>query len=155
MSLQHELGLPNPFSHRAHEAVYNIIITEALLAKEGEKILSPIGITIAQINILMLLKYQSVNGRINQTKLGAMLFVNRSNITGLIDRMEKSQMVRRIPDPEDRRVKYVEMTKKGQELLEKAYVTYHERLHEVMSVLNDSDCDSLCSNLESIRKNLY
>ena len=88
MSLKNELGLPNPFSHKEHEAMLNIVVTGTLLTKEGEKILRPYGLTDAQFNILMLLKYQSPDGKINQTILGKMLLVNRSNITGLIDRME-------------------------------------------------------------------
>ena len=58
MSLKNELGLQKPFSHRAHEAIFNIVVTGTLLTKDGEKLLRPCGLTDAQFNVLMLLKYQ-------------------------------------------------------------------------------------------------
>lgn len=154
MSLQHELSLPNPFSHKAQEAMFNIVVTGTLLVKEGEKILRPFGLTDAQFNILMLLKYQSDDGRINQTRLGEMLLVNRSNITGLVDRMEKASLVIRTSDLSDRRIKYIEMTDKGREILKKTHTMYHKRLDDVMSSLSDSESGSLCSILKTVRRRL-
>ena len=102
----------------------------------------------------MLLKYQTVNGRLSQTVLGKMLLVNRANITGLIDRMEKARLVRRISDPVDRRVKYIEMTEDGIQVLEKAIKVYYGRIQEITSSLSNSDYTSLCSLLETIRERM-
>ena len=150
MSLQKELNLINPFSHKSHEAMMSIIVTGVLLSKEGEKILRPFGLTDTQFNILML-KYQTTDGKINQTQLGKMLLVNRSNITGLVDRMEKSGFVRRTADIEDRRVNYVEMTEKGRDIFERTHAIFHKRVDEVMSVLTENDHENLCAHLEAIR----
>ena len=154
MGLQKELGLPAPFSHKAHEAMFNIVVTGTMLSKEGERILRSFGLTNAQFNILMLLKYQSADGKISQTRLSQMLLVRRPNVTGLIDRMEQSGLIRRIDDPDDRRVNYIEMTEKGADILEKSHDIYHRRLDEVMSVLPEKANDNLCGYLEEIRKNL-
>ena len=154
MGLQKELGLINPFMHKGHETVLNIVLTGTLLAKEGNRILQPFGLTDAQFNVLMLLKYQASGGRINQTNLGNMMLVNRSNITGLIDRMEKSGLVRRISDPEDRRVNHVEITDKGSRILAKANKVYYARLVEVMSVLPKKEFNLFCRTLENVRQQL-
>jgi len=151
MSLQKELGLLKSFANQGHETVLNIAFTGTLLTKEGHRILLPFGLTEAQFNILMLLKYHSVDGRINQTNIGNMLLVNRSNITGLVDRMEKAGIVRRIADPEDRRVNYVEMTDEGINVFKKANKAYIERVEEIMSVLSDADYSILCKLLEKVR----
>ena len=90
MSLQDELGLENSIKNRAHEALLNVVLTGTLLVKEGDRVLRPFGLTDAQFNVLMLLKYQSDHGEMNQTSLGNMLLVNRSNVTGLIDRLEQA-----------------------------------------------------------------
>ena len=103
----------------------------------------------------MLLKYNSDNGRINQTQLGNMLLIHRSNITGIIDRMEKADLVRRIADPEDRRINYIEMTDKGEETLEKTHKVYHQYLEEVMSAIPESDNQKIITLLEIIRKKLW
>ena len=154
MGLQKELGLKNPFMHKGHETVLNIVLTGTLLAKEGNRVLQPFSLTDAQFNVLMLLKYQTSGGRINQTNLGNMMLVNRSNITGLIDRMEKSGLVRRISDPEDRRVNHVEITDKGSRILARANKVYYTRLEEIMSVLPKKEFNLLCRTLENVRQQL-
>ena len=72
-----------------------------------------------------------------------------------IDRMEKSGLVRRIPDSEDRRINYIEMTEKGRETLEKAHAVYHKRLDEIMSPLSESDNRQIIALHEAIRKQLW
>ena len=151
MSLKEELGLKRPFIHRGHEALLNILMTGEMLAKEGSRVLAPIGITEAQFNVLMLLAFQSDEGRMNQTELGNMLLVNRSNVTGLIDRMEKAGFVRRIPDPDDRRVNLVELTAGGRVVLERARKIYYNRIDEIMGTLPAGEQERLCRIMEAVR----
>ena len=154
MSLQDELGLPNPFDNRAHEALLNVVLTGTLLAKEGDRILRPFGLTDAQFNVLMLLKYQSDGGEMNQTILGNMLLVNRSNVTGLIDRLEQAGWVKRTADASDRRVNRVQLTRSGQRVLERAEKAYTARVKETMAMLSSNEHGHLCTMLESVRKRL-
>lgn len=154
MSLKEELGFRQPIENKANEAVLNIILTGTLLAKEGQRVFRPFGLTLAQFNVLILLKRQSFEGRINQTTLGKMMLVNRSNITGLIDRMEQAGLVRRTADPEDRRVHYVEMTEAGSRVLDKADKAYYLRVEEIMSALSGNEHNFLSSMLESVRMKL-
>ena len=84
-----------------------------------------------------------------------MLLIHRSNVTGIIDRMEKAGLVRRMPDTEDRRINLIEMTEKGKDTLEKAHKVYHARLDEIMSEVSDADNEHICSSLEAIRKPLW
>lgn len=151
MSLQHELGLPNPIEHPGHEAIMNIVLTGQLLAKEGDRLLRPFGLTDSQFNILMLLKYQVEGGEINQTQLGQMLLVNRSNVTGLIDRMEQAGWVERVDEAGDRRVKRIMMTAAGRKLAERAEKIYFKRIEEVMGSLSHSENRALCELLERLR----
>jgi len=154
MSLQQELGLMKPFANHYHEALLNIVITGSILSKEGQNVLHPFGLTDAQFNILMMLKYQTADGRMNQTELGNKLLVNRSNVTGLIDRMERAGLVRRIANTEDRRVNYVEVTDEGINVLKKANKAYIERVEDIMSVLSDADYSKLCKILGTVRERL-
>ncbi len=154
MGLKEELGLHHDFGSRAHEALLSVAMTGTLLEKEGDRILRPLGLTDAQFNVLMLLKYQSNGSEMNQTVLGNMLLVNRSNVTGLVDRLEQLGWVRRTPDSSDRRVKLVSLTESGREVLERAENEYNRRVHEVMSALTDEEHDIICSLLERLRKRL-
>ena len=155
MSLQYELCFLKPFKNLAHETLLNIVVTGTLLVKEGHRILLPFGITEAQFNVLMLLKHQTENGRMNQTMLGKMLLVNRSNVTGLIDRMEQVGWVRRTVDTGDRRVNQVKITESGHEILERAQKEYYTRIEEIMSVLSPEEREYLCRTLESVREQIY
>jgi DNA-binding MarR family transcriptional regulator len=154
MSLQHELGFRNPFQNRAHEALLNVVLTGTLLAKEGDRVLRSFGLTDAQFNVLMLLKYQSNGGEINQTILGNMLLVNRSNVTGLIDRLEQAGWVKRTADSSDRRVNQVKLTSDGEHVLERAEKAYSVRVNEIMASLSSEEDIHLCSMLERVRKRL-
>ena len=155
MGLHDELGYQKPFGHRGHEALLNIVLTGEILKKEGQKILSPFGITDAQFNVLMLLNYQSEDGRLNQTELGNMLLVNRSNVTGLIDRMEKTGLVRRVSDEYDRRINLVEITPEGSKIMDSAQKAYFSRIDKIMADLSDSEKQNLCSFMEMIRKQVF
>jgi len=113
-------------------------------------VLAPFGITEAQFNVLMLLVYQS-EGDMTQTRIGEMLLVNRSNVTGLIDRMEKAGWVRRTFTEGDRRVKYIEITPAGKDLLRQAHQAYYTRVEEVMSGLSEAEWTCLSELTERIR----
>ena len=154
MGLKEELGFPHPIATRAHEAMLNIFVTADLLGKEADRVLQPFGLTEAQFDILMLLDHQTPDGSADQSTLGRMLVVNRSNVTGLIDRMERDGLVKRAGDPADRRVKRVRMTPKGLNLLKKAEQAYVARTREVVSALSTAEQESLCRMLETVRASL-
>jgi DNA-binding MarR family transcriptional regulator len=154
MSLQSELGYLKPFKHPVEETMLNIVHTGNLLVKEACRVLGPFGLTDAQFNVLMILRYNSSDGRINQTSLGRKMLVNRSNITGLVDRMEKAGLVRRISDPGDRRVNQVQMTEQGSRVLEQAHRAYFSRIEEIMAGLSDARQKSLSEMLVKVRAGL-
>jgi DNA-binding MarR family transcriptional regulator len=154
MGLRKELGFPRAIQDVAHEAVLNILVTADLLAKEGERVVAPFGITEAQFNVLMLLRYQSEGGGLDQTALGRMLVVNRSNVTGLVDRMERAGWVVRTPDPGDRRVKQVSLTPAGVSVLEQAEPVYLHRVQDVVGSLSTAERSTLAKILGRLRTTL-
>ncbi len=99
----------------------------------------------------MLLRYQTADGSADQTTLGKMLVVNRSNVTGLVDRMERDGLVTRVGDPADRRVKRVRVTPAGARRLEKAEQAYAARTREVVAGLTPAKLAELCRSLEAVR----
>ena len=152
MALADELEFARPIQNKSHEAVMSVVLTGAMLAKERDRVLRPFGLTDSQFNVLMLLRYQCEEGQANQTRLGAMLLVNRANVTGLIDRMEHSGWVERVPDPRDRRAKTVRLTPEGEAILRKALKTYMSRVAQVMGKLSPAQQQALCGLLEKVRK---
>ena len=65
---------------------------------------------------LLRLLYLSEEERLPQHEIGRQLGVTSANITYLIDGLEKEGLVRRVVNQADRRVTFVELTEKGDEL---------------------------------------
>lgn len=77
----------------------------------------------SQFNILNLLGGEPEG--ISQIELGRRLIMHRSNVTGLVDRMERRGLVKREDALFDRRAYRVVLTKAGRELLAEIYPHYH------------------------------
>jgi len=77
----------------------------------------------SQFNILNLL-FLNPEG-LSQTELSRRLIMNRSNVTGLVDRLEERGLLQRTAAESDRRAYRVVLTTAGKNLLEKILPTYH------------------------------
>jgi DNA-binding MarR family transcriptional regulator len=151
MSLHDELGFSRRIRLPAHALLLEVVVTAGLLFKELERVVRSRGLTAAQFDILMLLAYQGEGGVLDQTRLGRMLVVNRSNVTGLVDRMEAARLVERLPDPSDRRVRRVRVTAAGRRALGAAERPYLRRVEEVVARLSAGDREGLSRLLETLR----
>ncbi len=61
-------------------------------------------------------------------ELARRLGCDNSNITGIVDRLESRGLIERRPSPEDRRVKLLVLTKKGEELRQLGAERFSSRL---------------------------
>lgn len=155
MSLEYELCLRRPFTLLAHEALLNIYYSASCLKKKAGEFLRPFGLTDVQFNLMMLLDYQSQQDEgLSQAQLSSMMLVNRANITSLIDRMEKADLVIRTPAPADRRSNIVKMTDRGKELLEQIEPLYTKEVKRIMAALKLSEQKTVIEMLERIRGNV-
>lgn len=90
--------------------------------RESQRLFRPHGLTAAQYNLLNVVA-ESKEG-LSQRALGDRLVVDRSNITGLIDRMETAGWVRRKNHPVDRRSYLVELTPAGRRVWQEVTPRY-------------------------------
>lgn len=152
MGLQQELGLKRGFSVVEHEAMLNVYYTASLLKKKADDFFKKFGLTDVQFNVMMLLTYQSGRDEgLSQAQLSKMMLVNRANITSLIDRMEKAEMVVRTDAADDRRYNIVKLTAKGKKLFAKVEPSYEKMVHECMNIIGQSEQKKLIEMLEKIR----
>ncbi|MHC4533417.1 MAG: MarR family winged helix-turn-helix transcriptional regulator [Planctomycetota bacterium] len=155
MSLEYELCLKRPFTLLAHEALLNIYYSASCLKKKAGEFLRPFGLTDVQFNLMMLLKYQSEqDDGLSQAQLSSMMLVNRANITSLIDRMEKADLVIRTPAPTDRRSNIVKLTGRGEELLAEIEPRYTKEVKRIMAALKINEQKTVIEMLERIRGNV-
>jgi len=94
--------------HRAHRA---------LLAHAGSALYEGLGISVAHMTTIM---YVSKHAGCSLTALADLLDLNKSAVTGLIQRMERAGSIRRVPNPADGRGSLLYVTSKGDELRERA-----------------------------------
>lgn len=86
----------------ATEAVINLIRTSSFLVAELDRVFRRYGITGAGFNVLMILR--GAHAPLSPFEIGERRLVTRGTVTGLLDTLEKQELVRRRPHPEDRRM---------------------------------------------------
>lgn len=153
MGLKEELHLDKPFHSIEHEALLNLYYTSICIKKHAADFFSSYELTDVQFNLMMMIRYHGGDEGLSQARLSEMMMVNRANITGLIDRLEKARMVQRTA-AEDRRYNMIQLTPKGQKLLENVNPPYDKEVQKVMGALSKSDLKKLIDACEKLRKNL-
>ena len=150
MKLQHELRLRQPLASINHEALLGLVRTSSLMQKLSDRFFSQFGLTDVQFNILMILKEHRKEG-LSQQELSEHLIVTKSNVVGLIDRLERSGYVSREAHPSDRRFNQIVLTSKGEKLEAKIERLYFTEVDKMMNVLSAAEKKTLIRAMERVR----
>jgi DNA-binding MarR family transcriptional regulator len=150
MRLQQELRLKQPLASANHEALLSLVRTSSLMQKLSDRFFSRFGLTDVQFNILMILKEHRKEG-LSQQELSEHLIVTKSNVVGLIDRLERSGYVKREAHPSDRRFNQIVLTRKGEQLEARIEKLYFTEVDKMMNVLSASEKRSVIRAMERIR----
>jgi len=102
------------------EAVYSVTLINNIINKNISSQYAPYHLTPGKFNILMVLKHVGQEKGIKQVEISKNLLLTPSNITKLIDKLEKDKLVTRSAPSGDRRVNIVTITDKGSSLVDKA-----------------------------------
>ena len=102
-----------------------------------DQLFSEYKITSEQYDVLVSVKY--LGDRVNITDIATWLRRSTNSISMLVDRMVKAGLVRRVRDKSDRRVVYVIITSKGENILELVSPPCWEFIKEIMSPLTYED----------------
>lgn len=103
--------------------------------------------------VLMLLLNKLTNCPHPRTpaELAELAHVTRATMTGLVDTLERDGLVKREPDPDDRRMMSVTLTPKGQALLEAILPPHFKRMAALMNPLTEAERKTLVDLLKKIR----
>jgi DNA-binding MarR family transcriptional regulator len=99
----------------------------------------------SQFNVLNLLHGEP--GGLSQTELSRQLIMHRSNVTGLVDRLEKRGLVLRQDVASDRRAYRVVLSPEGTELLKEILPEYHRGAEAVWDGLSAGEIAALLTAL--------
>ncbi len=126
-----------------YSALLQLLRTADSILDASRVFFAPWDLSPSQFNVLNLL-YGLPEG-LSQTELGRQLIVHRSNVTGLVDRLEKRGLVKRRELAGDRRVYQVVLTPEGNKVMEEVLPLYHRKAGEVWG-----DCPAkLLSEIQS------
>lgn len=95
----------------------------SLLPQLDQVLIRDHGIPLTWYDVLLELR-AAPEGRLTMTELGRVAVVSRSRVSRVIDELVGAGLVRRLPNPQDGRSAYAELTRRGKAKLEKAGATY-------------------------------
>lgn len=101
--------------------------------------------------VLMFLYIAGDEG-LSATKIAEKALVTRATMTGLIDSLEREELVKRHPHPTDRRTNVVRITKKGHDLMDTILPDHYGKLMDYMSELEKDEKQQL---VDLLRKVMY
>ena len=100
------------------------------IAKTGNKI------TMEQLVVLEILK---TNGDMNMTELSKTVWKQNANITRIVDKLEKQELVERKPVQGDRRANLVSITSKGETLFKEVIPVVVEVYKDATSTISKEE----------------
>ena len=116
-----------------------------------DRCLKPLNVTRSQWWVLA---YLSREDGMTQSQLAEELDLGKVAIGGLIDRLEKSGLVRRDADAADRRVNRVFLQPKSQQLISRMRKISHKMNLQIQSGLPGADLDLTARTLSAMKHNL-
>jgi DNA-binding MarR family transcriptional regulator len=116
-TLQDELRQRRPFTSPEEEAYLNVARTSAVLADAMEQVMRPAGLSLAQYNVLRILRGAGPDG-LCRNELRDRMLTRMPDVTRLLDRMEEAGLVVRERSAEDRRLVRTRITADGRALVD-------------------------------------
>ena len=110
-------------------------------------LLKEFGLTDSQFGVLEALYHL---GPLPQGQICQKILKSGSNVTTVVDNLERDHLVRRVRDDDDRRVQVVHLTDRGRELIARAFPAHARRITGAMSALTaaeQADLGRLCAKL--------
>ena len=126
--LQKELKQQKPFGSLEQEVVLNVMRTAGSFRKGVSEVLKPFDLSSPQYNILRILRGAPEDG-LPCSEVGERLVGRDPDVTRLLDRLEKRELVERGRSLSDRRVVNARITKKGHDLVDELDLPIRE-VHE-------------------------
>jgi DNA-binding MarR family transcriptional regulator len=93
-------------------------------------------------------------GSLSPTELAKYMFRTNHSITSMVDTLEKQGLVRREPNPLDRRSIKITLTPDGWQLMERMLPATYEISQKALECLDDNETENLKEVLKRISKHL-
>lgn len=122
-----------------------------IIKQKGREILNDYNITPPQF---VALQWLFDSGEMTIGDLSSKMYLACSTTTDLIDRMEKTGLVTRAKDEQDRRIVRVVLLERGKKLIEEVIAKRQNYLAEVICEYDRAEVELLCENLQKLHKEM-
>lgn len=117
------------------------------LGDRMEKAYTRFGISRGEFDVLATLRRSGEPHTLSPRQLSATLMLTTGGMTGRLDKLERASLLRRSPDPHDRRALQVTLTDEGLRLVDEALVAGLAVQTEALAHLNDEQVGQLADLL--------
>lgn len=93
-------------------------------------------------------------GRLTPTEISKRILRSKHTVTQIVDTLETDGLVVRTSDADDRRKRYIEITKKGLELVRLGYPKRNESSQRALATLKKAEVEQLVKTLKQVNKYL-
>lgn len=131
--------------------VYALARTYSLVTRKLAKVYKRFGLSVASFNLLVLLQRGKNPESFTQYAIGERLVVSPSDMTGLIDRLEKKGLVRRVPG-KDRRSNLIQITPKGSKLVNEVWPHHADEIKQVAGAFSQHEAQVLARSMSRVRQ---
>jgi DNA-binding MarR family transcriptional regulator len=125
-----------------------------LLGRRQEAVFSRFGVNRGEVGALSALRVSGPPHRLSPTRLSRGLMLSSAGVTSRIDRLERRGLVRRLPDPDDRRGVIVELTDEGGRLVDEAVAAVAESDRQLLARLDADEIAQLQALLKKLLASL-
>ncbi len=132
-------GIETGKGRYGEEAVYGVVLLYNLIRNAISSYLQTYGLSPGKFNVLMAIKHQGGKRGVSQVEVSKRLLVTPSNMTRLLDKLEKDGLVVREARSGDRRVNLVKATPKAARLLDEIWPGYVAVVDRLASALGGPD----------------
>ncbi len=129
------------------EALYSVALIYNICNNRLNNFLKKYNLNTGKLNILVAVRHQGKEQGLSQVDISKHLIVTPSNMTKLIDKLEKEGLVMRLALEGDRRVNIIKVTKKCEHLLDGMWDEYTQELKRPMDKLGEKDREVIAAKL--------
>ncbi|MFG2356133.1 MarR family winged helix-turn-helix transcriptional regulator [Streptomyces sp. NPDC048521] len=135
---------------RAMEVFGRVFRLARAMGDRMEKAYEPYGISRGEFDVLAALRRAGEPHTLSPRQLSATLMLTTGGMTGRLDKLERAGLLRRSPDPHDRRALQVTLTEEGLRVIDEAVGAGLAEQRDALDTLNAEQAGQLADLLREL-----
>lgn len=131
-----------------------IAIIDRMLEDRLGRFFAAHGLTLGLFDVLAALRRLGFPYRAKPSELASVTMLTSGGMTGRLDQLENLNLVKRVSDPEDRRVMFAQLSPEGLELIDHLIKVHLAQEAELLDVLSAEDRETLTTLLRTLELRL-